>query len=377
MAVKKRKTSDNQGSENRLRTREIARRRTLWRRLLLFVGLPILAFAALIYTQWRPVQTPASPIRLRIRGHSGLLSVGKTLQENGVVRSGVAFAVAARLSGKASELKAGNYKFSGDLTLERVIERLAQGPNDSAADRLHVTIPEGYTVDQIAKTLEARGIVNAKEFLDFVTNPNAYELLPVDFPLPKHSLEGYLFPDTYDFLPKQTPMQVAAAMLNNFSRRFYRDNKSAIEASRGGLEAVVIKASLVEKEARIDPDRPRIAGVIENRLSKSMKLQIDATVLYGRSHKTRIMDGDLKRESPYNTYLHDGLPIGAIGCPGLPSLNAALHPETNNYLYYVARPTGAHIFSTTFAQHQAAIARARSEEKQRPRRSRTGTAASD
>jgi UPF0755 protein len=374
LAAKKSNNRENQGSENRLRSREQARRRTLWRRVLLFVGLPFAVASALIYTQCRPVPTPAAPIRLRVRGHSGLFAIGKTLQENGVVRSGMAFAVAARFSGKASELKAGNYKFSGDLTLEHVIERMAQGPNDSAADRLHVTIPEGFTVDQIAKTLEARGVVNAKEFLEFVTNPNAYEVLPSDFPLPKHSLEGCLFPDTYDFLPRQTPMQVAAAMLNNFSRRFYRDNKAAVDAAHGGLEAVVIKASLIEKEARIDPDRPRIAGVIENRLAKGMKLQIDATVLYGRSHKTRIMDGDLKRESPYNTYLHDGLPIGAIGCPGLPSLNAALHPDTNNYLYYVARPTGAHIFSATFAEHQAAIARARAEEKQRTRRTRTDTA---
>ena len=321
--------------------------------------------ALVAYAQFRPVTAPAQPVRLRIKGKSGLLGIGRTLQENGVVRSRYAFAAAARLSGKANELKAGNYKFSGTLSIDKIIERLAQGPNDSAADRLHVTIPEGYTVDQIAKSLDARGIVNGREFLEFVTNPTAYEVLPTDFALPKHSLEGYLFPDTYDFLPHQQPMQVAAAMLNNFSRRFYRPNKAAIDVAPGGLEAVVIKASLVEKEARIDPDRPRIAGVIENRLAKKMKLQIDATVLYGRSHKTRIMDGDLKRESPYNTYLHDGLPVGAIGCPGLPSLNAALNPQSNAFFYYVARPTGAHIFSATFAEHQKAIEEARAEEKMR------------
>jgi UPF0755 protein len=333
----------------------------LVRRVLLFCTLPLCVAATMVFVMLRPVSSPGTPIRLRVKGKIGLLGIGRTLQENGVVRSKYGFALAARLYGKAAELKAGNYKFSGDLSLEKVVERLAQGPNDSAADRLHVTIPEGYTVDQIAKTLDARGIVNARDFLEFVTNPNAYEVLPADFPLPKHSLEGYLFPDTYDFLPRQQPMQVAAAMLNNFSRRFYRPNKAVIDALPGGLESLVIKASLIEKEARIDGDRPRIAGVIENRIAKKMKLQIDATVLYGRSHKTRIMDGDLKRESPYNTYLHDGLPIGAIGCPGLPSLSAALAPETNPYLYYVARPTGAHIFSRSFTEHQKAIEQARAE----------------
>ena len=123
----------------------------------------------------------------------------------------------------------------------------------------------------------------------------------------------------------------------------------------------MIKASLIEREARADSDRARIAGVIDNRLQKKIKLQIDAAVLYGREHKTRILDADLKRDSPYNTYLHPGLPIGPIACPGMNSLLAALHPEHNDYLYYVARPTGYHIFTRTFAEHEAAVKQARAE----------------
>jgi UPF0755 protein len=280
------------------------------------------------------------------------------------VRNALAFMLAARLDGKSGALKAGHYRFSGELSLEKVIGRLREGPNDTDADRVKVTIPEGYTLEQIASLLEDKGVVEKADFLQWTTHPDKVSGISADFPLPKRSLEGYLFPDTYELPPHSAPLQVVNSMLMNFSKRFYRPYQQDIETKSGGLADIVNKASLIEREARAEEDRPRIAGVIENRLQAGMKLQLDATVLYGRAHKSRVMDGDLKVESPYNTYLYAGLPPGPIANPGMNCLLAALHPERNTYLYYVARPNGRHIFTRTFPEHEAAVKQARAEWKQ-------------
>ncbi len=326
---------------------------------------PVLGLTVLWYWATRPMQRPARPIRLSLAAHSGVIGIGKALQQEGVVRNAYAFALTAKLDGKAASLKAGHYRFGGELGLEQVIYRLTEGPNDLEADKTRVTIPEGYTVEQIDKLLAEKGVMDSGQFQKFVTDTSAISGLTVEFPLPSpcNSLEGYLFPDTYGFLPHSSPTQIVNEMLLNFSRRFYRPYQNEIDSAPGGLSALVIKASLIEREAQKEEDRPRIAGVLNNRLKKGMKLQIDATVLYHREHKARIIDVDLKRDSPYNTYMHMGLPAGPIANPGISSLLAALHPENNEYLYYVARPTGYHIFTTTFAQHEAAVKVARAEWK--------------
>lgn len=354
--------SNGQGrASNRLRAQEQVRRKRMWVRLLTFTALPLLVVVTAWFFISRPMGRRDSPVRLTVPAHSGILGIGSVLQRDSVVRSAYAFAITAKLGGKGGELKAGHYKFSGELTLEQVIERLTEGPNDLAADRQRVTIPEGYTVDQIGKLLSEKGVLGAGQFVQYVTDPASISALTSDFPLPHSSVEGYLFPDTYEFLPHSSPAQIANEMLLNFSKRFYRPYQQEIAAAPGGLPDIVSKASLIEREARAESDRPRIAGVIDNRLRMKMKLQIDAALLYGRAHKTRIMDGDLKQDSPYNTYLHPGLPAGPIACPGMGSLLAALHPENNDYIYYVARPTGYHIFTRTFAEHEAAVKKARAE----------------
>lgn len=153
-------------------------------------------------------------------------------------------------------------------------------------------------------------------------------------------------------------------MLTNFSARFARPNQAAIASSGHTLHELVTTASLIECEAKAPQDRPRIGGVIENRLRKKMRLEIDATVLYALGHhKDRVLFKDLTVDSPYNTYRHRGLPPGPIASPGLPSLEAALHPEQNDFFYYVARPDGTHIFTRTIQQHHAAIQQVRDERK--------------
>ncbi len=353
--------SKKNGSENRLRKAEQQRRKTLISRMLAYIIVPIVAAAIAWIYLCRPAHVGDRPIRFSVPAHTGILGIGQALERNNVIHSAYVFVIRARLDGKGSALKSGQYKFSGDVTLEAVIDRLAAGPNDSAQDRTRVTIPEGFTLEQIGRVLEQRKILTSAEFMKYVSDPAVYTAIPVEFPLPGHTLEGYLFPDTYSFVPHTTPAQVVTEMLLNFGKRFYRPYQHEIDSAPGGLHDIVVKASLIEREARVAADRPRIAGVINNRLQRKMKLQIDATVLYGIPHKSRVVDADLKRASPYNTYIHEGLPPGAIACPGASSLEAALHPEKSEFLYYVARPNGEHIFSATFEEHQRAIRKARAE----------------
>jgi UPF0755 protein len=147
-------------------------------------------------------------------------------------------------------------------------------------------------------------------------------------------------------------------MLDEFTRRFYEPHKEEIARSQHSLHEMVTIASLIERETHVSEERARIAGVIENRLRRGMRLQIDATVLYAlEKHKSRVLFRDLQVDSPYNTYRHAGLPPGPIASPGLPCLLAALHPEQHDYLFYVVGPEGSHVFSRTEAEHRRAVMR--------------------
>ena len=153
-------------------------------------------------------------------------------------------------------------------------------------------------------------------------------------------------------------------MLGNFSTRFFRPYQQEIQSNKKSLHQIVTEASLIEKEARVEADRARIAGVLENRLKRRMLLQVDATVLYALGkHKSRVLYRDLEVKSPYNTYRNRGLPPAPIASPGIPSLEATMRPEQHHYLYYVARPNGEHIFTTTSAEHQRAINQVKMEKR--------------
>jgi len=173
--------------------------------------------------------------------------------------------------------------------------------------------------------------------------------------------EGWLFPDTYRFPVGASETSIAARMLSNFKERVSGPLADSVRASGRPLSEIVVIASLVEREARTDRDRPMIAGVIENRLRKGMRLEIDATVQYARgAHAARLLYRDLRVDSPYNTYRHAGLPPGPICNPGLPSLEAAARPARHDYLFYVLGKDGRnHEFSRTYAEHLERIRRIR------------------
>lgn len=312
---------------------------------------------------WRWAGRPAGvagvrPVRVTVVPGATTATVGKELERQGVIRSAFAFGLRARRQGKNNKptpLVPGVYDVSPAEAPERILRRLVLGDVAKAK----VTFPEGFTLRQIARRLGARGLADERRFLELTSRSG--NTLRASF-RPPAKLEGYLFPDTYTFPLGASEQAVAQQMLGNFDRLVARGQvKRRGGNGRRSLSEVVTIASLVEREARMDRDRARIAGVIYNRLKKNMPLQIDATVQYARGqHVARLLYRDLGVASPYNTYKRKGLPPGPICSPGMASIRAALAPETHPYLYYVARPDGSHVFGKTFAEHQHNIARVRS-----------------
>jgi UPF0755 protein len=231
-------------------------------------------------------------------------------------------------------------------------------PNDLLNDLLNgyvsmdsVTIPEGWTIEQIADRLDKHGIVDRAEFLQVARREGRSFTGPNGFVPPSNNLEGYLFPTTYRFSPHSDPHTVIRSMVEEFEKRVVDKQSDSVRWRK-----IITVASLIEREAEAPEDRPLIASVIYNRLRKGVRLQIDATVQYALpSHKSRLYYKDLTVRSPYNTYLFAGLPPGPICCPGEASIDAALAPSKTDYLYYVAGPGGRHIFTRSLAEHDAAI----------------------
>lgn len=310
---------------------------------------------AWVSAQLQPVGTSAS-IAFRVYRGSTIDDVARRLRSQRLIRHAGLFVLYARWRGDANRIRAGRYRLRGSMTPSQILDTLVLGRQDSEG---LVIIPEGYTVTGIAQRLRAEGILqDTGTFLAIARNPHGRVELP--FPTPPTGLEGYLFPSGYDFEPNSRPDRVIQTMLQEFNRQFAEPYAAEIARSPHSLHELVTIASMIEREAEVEQDRPLIAGVIENRLRKGMRLQIDATVLYALGkHKNRVLYKDLQTPSPYNTYLHTGLPPGPIACPGLPSLLAALRPARHDFLYYVASPDGSHIFTRTLEEHNRAVAQMR------------------
>lgn len=271
------------------------------------------------------------------------MQIAAKLKANGLVRSQYLFE--AMYLVKGGTLKAGEYRFDHPAKMDEVFDRLRRGD----VYTLSVTIPEGANLFDIAQRLESAHLGAHDAFLAAARTNMA---LVADLDPSAASLEGYLFPDTYHFERRATPQQILAAMVKRFR-----------QATAGmGLQAnyhhIVTLASLIERETPMDSERPLVASVFENRLTKGMPLETDPSVIYaamldGR-YRGAIYASDLSAESPYNTYKHTGLPPGPICNPGRASLRAAMRPAQTNYLYFVAasaNPSGKSLFSETLEEH--------------------------
>jgi UPF0755 protein len=286
---------------------------------------------------------PESETFVNIAPGSSVSAIGRKLESAGIVRSGFAFDLLRWFH--RGTLEAGMYRFDHPEPAFTVYARIARGDVFTKT----VVVPEGANVFDIATRLEQAGLCRRGEFLDAAVSQTA---LISDLDPGAASLEGYLFPDTYRFSPTVTPDQVAAAMVRRFRQ------VAAQLGLKKNVHQIVTLASLVERETAVDADRPLVASVFENRLAKGMPLRTDPSVIYGLELKGRwrgaIYESDLTSDTPYNTYLHAGLPPGPVANPGVASLRAAMEPAKTNYLYFVAaslNAQGESRFASTLDEH--------------------------
>ena len=293
---------------------------------------------------------PAQATQVVVERGSSFTRVEAQLADSGVIADPLAFRLLVRLRHEDADVRAGEYRFPPHESENEVLHALLSGGAEVAR---WVAVPEGFTAKQIAERLQAQGFGSSDAFADAFSRGS----LDVDG-TKTASLEGFLFPSTYLVPTDATPAQVAKIMTDEFLAKLPAD---AAERARGlhvTVPQAVTVASMVEREAKVEADRPLIAGVIYNRLKLEMPLEIDATIEYALpEHQTEITRSDLAMDSPYNTYLHAGLPPTPIANPGLPSVEAALHPAKTDALYYVYCGGGRHVFARTLAEHQANVAR--------------------
>lgn len=277
--------------------------------------------------------------------------IASELKKAGIIRSELAFRLWHATHHRRA-LKAGEYLFEREGTLPQVYDRIARGDI-----YFHVvTIPEGYTMFDIAKAMEGAGLGPAADFLHIAETQT---LLISDIAPEAKSLEGYLFPNTYQFTRTQTLEEMAGAMVHQF--RLIAHEIGLIPAQAGvDVQKVVAMASIVEKETAAPEERPRVASVYYNRLKDKMALDADPSVIYAEqllgTYQGSLHHADMAVNSPYNTYRFLGLPPGPIANPGRSALEAAMHPDSTKFLYFVSDGNGHHRFATTLAEHDRNVA---------------------
>lgn len=302
-------------------------------------------------------EEPGGPgVGLTIRKGSSFREAAESLAAHGVVRSGRAFSIYAKLRGHDRSLRYGTYVLRQEMTWEQTLDALRAGRGIVHT----VTIVEGATIAEIAPLL-AEVLEVPVESLEVAVRDTALRRR-LDLPTP--SIEGYLFPDTYTFADRTTARQAVATMVERFEKAWKPEWNDRLREIRLSRHDVVTLASIVEKEVRRGEERPVVAAVYLNRLRIGMELQADPTVTYALGKRPgRVLLRDLRVKSPYNTYLVRGLPPGPIASPGAASLEAALYPAKVPYRYFVAAPDGHHEFRRTYAEHVAAIEMIRGQAK--------------
>jgi UPF0755 protein len=280
---------------------------------------------------------------------SSTSQIAAILENNGIIGNINNFKLVSKITGNDGKYKAGIYAVSPSMNMIEIMEKLESGISVGKM----VTIPEGYTIDQVADVLEKSGFIGGTSFY--------YELETGDFQqkfvefLPKgqNRLEGFLFPETYDIPENATAHDIINIMLNQFDK-LYTDEYYARASEQGySINDIITIASMIEREAAVNEDRPKVASVIYNRLKLNMPLQFCSTVQYILGdQKARLSDEDTQIDSEYNTYINYGLPPGPICSPGIESIKAALYPATTEYLYFVVDPNGikTHQFAKTYEE---------------------------
>ncbi len=282
------------------------------------------------------------------------------LEDYGIINYSALFKLFVKFTDNDTVIHTGTYALNPSFDYQQIVRVLQR--RETSTVEIEVSIPEGYTNAQIKERLVEMGVCSEADIDEYLNSYNyKHDYLEERLPASKGWLEGYLFPDTYKFNANNAKMTLNK-MLNNFKSKYDEPIQQGAEALGRNQHEIVTIASLLEREAKVDEEFARIAGVIYNRLSSPdfPRLEIDATLLYALGeHKEVLTDADKEVDSPYNTYKIEGLPPGPICNPGYTALYAATHPEDHNYYYYVAMPDGTHLFANSYEEHQQNIQRAR------------------
>jgi len=325
-------------------------RRRLPLLLLLVLGglsLALIHFYSLLYF---PQQEQAEPVIVEIPFGMSVQETGRLLHERGLVSSVAAFKVLTRLTASEGVIRAGEYPLSVAMSPREILQQLRKG--DVILHR--VTLPEGLRGEEVARIVAAKFSLSRDRLVVLQSDPEFIASLGVKAP----SLEGYLLPETYSFPKNVTEEEVLRKMVADMLTLFDAEKIDRVKQLGLTLHQVLTLASIIEKEAAREDEKPRIASVYHNRLKKKMRLQSDPTVIYGiEDFDGNLRWRDLKADTPYNTYVRFGLPPTPIANPGKHSILAALYPEVSPYLYFVSRNDGSHAFSATLAEHNRAVDR--------------------
>ena len=308
---------------------------------------------------------PGTEVAFNVPSGATASSIGIALEEAGLVPDGGSFERTARIQGVSAELKAGDYTLVAGMSNTDIIRELIVGP--PAPDTFRLTVIEGLRIEEMLASIADQTGYTADELAEplldgTVTSPYLPGDIPEDAP-PLTAWEGLLFPATYDFVEGAPPATIVGRLASELTNRMAVIDWSGLEAQDLTPYDGLVIASLIEKEAKLDEERPIISSVIHNRLELGIALQIDATVIYALGENPgRVLNEDLRIDSPWNTYRYTGLPPTPIGGVRALSLSAAADPEETSFLYYVLVDTdGSHGFSETLDEHNAKVAQARAD----------------
>lgn len=321
------------------------------RLLLILIILIILLGGGLAAGGWWLLITPVTPpesVPLEVAPGSSLQRVARHLEEQGVISHALLLRLLAKWHDQEQQIQAGHYTFALPATTEDILQRLVRGD----VDRVNLTIPEGFNLRQIIERIVESGYGEETRLWQLARDQDFIASLGID----ADSLEGYLFPETYHFVPGTTEAALLRMMVEQFQHNLSAEKREAARQLGLSLHQLVTLASLIEKETGVIAEMPLISSVFHNRLAINMRLQTDPTVIYGvEDYSGTITRRHLNTPTPYNTYIIYGLPPGPIASPGRPALYAAVFPETSDYYYFVSRGDGSHHFSRTLREHNIAV----------------------
>lgn len=306
---------------------------------------------------------PQDEVKFLIPKGANTSVIADLLFKQGLIKNISIYKLLSKFNGYDGLYQSGTHIVSKSLSYDDMMRLLTSKP----ASR-QITIPEGKTFKQIVDILYSKNIITDKEKFIKIANTETYDYeFLKELPPRDNKLEGYLFPDTYEFDMNVSEKEIIVRMLDNFKRKFKSEYLEKIKTLNGmTMDKIIILASIIEREAKAPNDRDIISGVFYNRMASKdktlRKLQSCATIQYillktTGAVKERLLDADLELDDPYNTYKYEGLPPGPICCPGEAAIKAALYPEDTEFLYFVAKGDGSHQFSETYKEHQAAISK--------------------